>query len=431
MRPSARLAAVVEILDAMDEKAGPAEHASRSYFRSRRYAGSKDRRWVNEALFSLFRNRGMLDWALQQSGLEPSNRLRSFADQLWKSEGDLKTAREEFLSGPHSLEALDEKEETAFEEFQNLDVKAAPALARSNFPKWMFDHLQKTYGDKTEDILSGYKDRAPLTLRVNSLRADREEVLRLLAEDGIEAEKTEISPLGLTMPENISLDRYAVYERGLVEIQDEAAQISTLLANVQPGSSVVDYCAGAGGKSLALAAIMENTGQIIACDISLQRMKDIKNRCRRAGVHSVDAFELTPELEEDLQNRHHRAIDCVFVDAPCSGSGTWRRQPDRKWCFSEQDLQDMCDLQQQIVEKASHLVREGGKLVYATCSIFEEENHQQVSRFLEKHPDFRQLPVQDLADQAGLSLPIQGDYMQLLPKPRGADGFFTAVLERC
>lgn len=430
MRPSARLAAVVEILNAMDEKAGPAEHAVRSYFRTRRYAGSKDRRWVKEALFSLFRNRGMLDWALEQSGLTADNRLRSFADQLLNSGNNLQAVTEEFLGGPHSLEGLSKEEETAFEKFLTLDRENAPEIARSNFPKWMFDHLQQSYGDETGTILAEFKGRAPLTLRVNSLRADREEVLRLLEQDGIDAKRTDISPLGLILPENISLDQHPVYERGLVEIQDEAAQISALLSNVQPGTSVVDYCAGAGGKSLALAAMMENAGQIIACDVSLKRMKDIKNRCRRAGVHMVDAFELTEDLEDDLLSRHQQSIDSVYVDAPCSGSGTWRRQPDRKWFFSEADLQEMCNLQQQILEKACGLVREGGRLVYATCSIFEEENHQQIKRFLENHPDFKLVPVGEAANQAEISLPQQGDFLQLLPKSGQADGFFTALLER-
>lgn len=431
MTPSARLSSVIELLDIIMSDAGPAEHCVRTYFRTRRYAGSKDRRWVTEFLFSLFRRLGEVDWAVSELALDNSSRTRALVALSMLEKVSLEDIQSLYMSGSYASEPLSEDENSALQKLESLNFSEIPQYAKDNFPAWLFDEIHCQYGEAAGAVLASYQERAPLTLRVNKLRSDRDETVRLLKEDGVEASATKLSPIGIILEERVNLTNHGVMERGLVEVQDEAAQISSLLADAQPGMQVTDFCAGAGGKSLAMAAEMDNIGQIYAFDINLRRMKDITIRCRRAGVHIIETHQLhQDERDEEIFSRLGETMSRVFVDAPCSGSGTWRRQPDQKWFFNEERLAELVDIQQNILEQASRLVAPGGRLIYATCSILQQENANQVSTFLEKHKDFSILPVSNLASDLEIGLVKKEDFLKLTPNEAGTDGFFTAILGR-
>lgn len=431
MTPSARLSSVIELIDIIMSEAGPAEHCVRTYFRTRRYAGSKDRRWITEFLYSLFRRLGETDWMVQELGLTVTSRTRALIALSKFEETSLEDIQSRFVSGSYAGEALSEEEVSAIEALGGLDFSAMPSHAKDNFPSWLSDEVHRQYADQAPAVLASYQQRAPLTLRVNRLRSDREEVLRLLEEDGANAHATKMSPLGIILKGRINIAVHPVMERGLVEIQDEAAQISSLLADAKPGMEVADYCAGAGGKSLAMAADMDNTGQIYAFDVNSRRMKDIAIRCRRSGVHVIEALQLhQDEKDDEVFERLGGTLDRVFVDAPCSGSGTWRRQPDQKWFFTEERLAELTALQQDILGKAATLVAPGGRLIYATCSILEQENADQISKFLEQNADFSILPVSDICSEVDLPENLGDQFLKLTPDMAGSDGFFTAVLIR-
>ncbi|MEP3244946.1 MAG: RsmB/NOP family class I SAM-dependent RNA methyltransferase [Sneathiella sp.] len=431
MTPSARLSAAIELLDSLDAQAGPAEHRIRKYFRTRRYAGSKDRRWVTEFLFLMARRRGEVDWRLEQTGLPQTNRLRATCALIVFQDIKFSDLSDGYFSGPHAAPYLTEDERTGFEKLEGLDFGDMPDHAKGNFPAWLTEELKEQYAEKALPIMQICMERAPLTLRVNSLKTDRDRVLDLLAADEIDANPAQNSPDGIIIAQSVNLNQHAVIEQGLVEIQDEAAQISARLACPAPGMQVVDYCAGAGGKSLAMAAGMENAGQIYAFDVSRDRMKDIASRSRRAGVRNIEAVQLfEDERDDEILGRLAEQADRVFVDAPCSGSGTWRRQPDRKWSFTEERLGDLTALQEGILKKASLLVKPGGWLIYATCSIFRQENERQIEKFLAENTEFSLVPVSDIWASAGLNGKHEGPFLQILPSSGGADGFFTAILCR-
>jgi 16S rRNA (cytosine967-C5)-methyltransferase len=218
---------------------------------------------------------------------------------------------------------------------------------------------------------------------------------------------------------------HELFKAGHFEIQDEAAQLVTLLTGEKPGSWVVDFCAGGGGKTLALAALMKNKGRLEALDINEYRLEEIKPRLQRAGVHNCRATLLKSENDAWVQ-RHAGQIDTVLVDAPCSGSGTWRRNPDAKWRLTPTRLQELTEIQASVLTSAAHLVKPGGRLVYATCSLLKRENDDQVANFLAYHPDFSLLPV----EEAWTDSPFKGDRLHLSPAKEGCDGFFAAVFHR-
>jgi len=431
MTPSARLSSVIELLDKIMSEAGPAEHEVRAYFRARRYAGSKDRRWITEFLYVIFRRMGEIDWIVEQLALEPSNRSRALCAMIVVETVSVEQLQEGYFEGPHAGPVLEEAEIEALGKLDALDLSAMPDHAKENFPEWITSILSAQFGSKAPAVMQSYQGRAPLTLRVNSLKGEREEVLRILSEDDIEAEPTALSPHGIILKGQVNIASHQVMQLGLVEIQDEAAQISSLLTCATAGMQVVDYCAGSGGKSLAIAAEMDNSGEIYAFDVSLRRMKDLSARRRRAGAVIIQANVISDEnpLEEAV-DRLKGQMDRVFVDVPCSGSGTWRRQPDQKWTFSEEKLDNLVTLQKSILKKAAKLVAPGGRLVYATCSIFDAENSDQISTFLKGNPEFSLIPVSKVWEDAGLQGNRSEEMLKLSPDEFGTDGFFTAILCR-
>ena len=353
MTPAARLAALAELLEEI-----AAEGIVAAYFRPRRFAGSKDRRWITERVFEALRRQGELAGAATAVGLPATGRVLALLYLLRIDRLDMVDVTAGWFGGPHGLSVPDDDEALALSRAARLDDEAMGDVALSNFPDWLYQKITDQYGAGAAAVMAAYHEGAPVTFRVNALKATRDDLLHLLRElDG-----------------RINLSRHPFVEGGLVEPQDEAAQIAARLAGAESGMMVIDFCAGGGGKSLAMAAMMGNSGMIHAFDIEGRRLRDIRGRARRAGVRIIHPHGLRD-------------------DAPCSGSGTWRRQPDQKWKFSGERLDGLVKTQQEILARAAPLVAPGGILIYATCSILREENEEQVAAFLAAHMEFDLLPV--------------------------------------
>jgi 16S rRNA (cytosine967-C5)-methyltransferase len=305
-----------------------------------------------------------------------------------------------------------------------------PRAVANDLPGWLEPYLERVLGGRLEREMTALNGPAPTDLRVNLLKADRATAGRALAAEGVAAESTPLSPLGLRLRRRVPLGNLAAFEQGLVEVQDESSQIAALLADARPGMRVVDFCAGAGGKTLALAAGMANRGKLVACEVSQHRLERATRRLRRAGVTNVERRALTGERDKWVK-RHAASFDRVFVDVPCLGTGTWRRNPDAKWRMGPEDLAELVERQQQILRSAARLVRPGGRLIYATCSLLREEDEAQAEAFLAADPDFSLLPVSRAwGETIGGASPGGQDYLRLTPARHGTDGFFVAIFER-
>jgi 16S rRNA (cytosine967-C5)-methyltransferase len=380
----------------------------------------------------VLRTRRRLSWWLERVGLRPGPRLLVAASLLtegWTLDG----VAQSFSGGQYGPSPLiaDERTALAGVESHTLDHPHMPRAVALEVPDWVFPRLAARFGASLDAELTALGEPAPLDLRVNLLKADREQAIAALAAEGIAAEPTPLSPWGLRVTGRPPVTTGAAFRDGVVEIQDEGSQLVAGLTGAAPGMRVADWCAGAGGKTLALAMTMANRGHIAACDVSAPRLEGAVRRLRRAGVHNVERHLVEPG--DKWAKRRAGSFDRVLVDAPCTGSGTWRRNPDGRIRLAERDLAELVPKQAEILAQASRLVRKGGRLVYATCSLFPEENEAQVQAFLSAHPDFAVVPVADAGDLPdGLAGDFAGGspYLSLSPRRHDTDGFFGAVLER-
>jgi 16S rRNA (cytosine967-C5)-methyltransferase len=305
-----------------------------------------------------------------------------------------------------------------------------PRAVANDLPEWIEPYFEQVFGKGLEREMAALNASAPTDLRVNLLKADRASARRALAAQGVAAEPTPWSPVGLRLSKRMPLGGLAAFKEGLVEIQDEGSQIAALLVGARPGMRVVDFCAGVGGKTLALAAGMENRGKLVACDVSARRLERAVRRLRRAGVNNVERRVLSGERDKWVK-RHAGGFDRVLVDAPCLGTGTWRRNPDGKWRATPNDLAELVIRQHDILHSAARLVRRGGRLVYATCSLLREEDEAQAEAFLMAEPEFSLVPAaRAWAETIGGSSPGGERYLRLTPAQHGTDGFFVAIFER-
>lgn len=431
MTPAARLAAAAELLEMIGAATTPAEQHIGTYFRNRRYAGSKDRRWVTEFVYRALRRQGELDWAAVEAGLEPSPRNRCFLILILFDNVAAADVPATWLGGPHGFSELTTEEEAALVKAATLDLSTMPTEAAGNFPEWLTEKITAQYGDQAMKVMRAYGSRAPVTLRVNAQKGTRSDIQYFLKNEGIDVAPTALSPDGLTIEGRLNLSRHPLLENGRIELQDEAAQIASRLADARPGMTVVDYCAGGGGKSLALAATMDYAGKIHAFDTNARRMRDIGGRAKRAGVTLIEPLAIAgDDSDDEIFAPLVGQMDRVFVDAPCSGSGTWRRQPDQKWKLTEERLAELTAVQSEILSRAAPLVAPGGRLIYATCSILREENEAQIDAFLSSHPEFSLLPVSEIWETVGLDGSWADKMFAVTPTEGGSDGFFTAVLEK-
>ncbi len=417
MTPSARLAAGIELLAAMEAAPRrPADAVANSFFRERRYIGGGDRRDVSDQVWFVLRHWRRLQWWLQRSGGEATPRLLSGAASVLEGR-PAESLQRAFSGGRYAPDALEPAELRVLRALDGhtLEHPEMPEAVRFEVPDWLLPRLRARFGAELAAELDALTGAAPLDLRVNLLRGTREQAAASLAEAGIVAEPTALSPWGLRARGRQNVTATAAFRDGLVEIQDEGSQLVAACVGAMPEMRVLDYCAGAGGKTLSLAMMMQNRGHIVACDVSTARLDGAVRRLRRAGVHNVERHLIVQG--DKWAKRRAASFDRVLVDAPCTGTGTWRRNPDARLRLREQDLEELVIKQAQILQDAARLLRPGGRLVYATCSVLPEENEAQVARFLER-PGFSLVPVSG-----------QAKYLSLTPRSHGTDGFFAATLQ--
>ena len=431
MTPAARLEAAIALMEAIEATPSrPADAMANDFFRERRFIGSGDRRSVSERVWRVLRSRRRLAWWVPKA----TPRLLVAASLL--TEGwTLAGVAESFSGERFAPSGLERNEYNALRmaEGQTLDHSDMPDPVRFEIPDWLHPRLQAQYGGDLAAEMLALREPAPLDLRVNILKGTREDARAALEVEGWEAQPTPLSPWGLRIEARRPVTAGLAFQSGLVEIQDEGSQLVAALTDARPGMRVVDWCAGAGGKTLALAAMMSNRGQIVACDVSASRLEGAVRRLRRAGVNNVERHLVEPG--DKWAKRRASTFDRVLVDAPCTGTGTWRRNPDARHRLTERDLLELTQKQSSILDAARGLVRMGCRLVYATCSLLKEENEGQVSAFLIRHPEFALVPLAQAWPPGfqGDTLPggtLSGELLSLTPARHGTDGFFAAVLER-
>ena len=428
MTPAARLHAAIELLAMIEAGHGAADRIVAGYFRGRRYAGAKDRRAIAERLYAILRHRGELAWRLANAGAPVDPRRLALAglvvvDRLALDEIDRLCDGGRFAPTPL------EGEERSW--LAGLDDAATPPdWARGNYPDWLDDAVKQRFGADWPSELAAMATRAPLDLRVNALKTERDVALAALRADAIAADPCPWSPLGIRLASRVRITDHRLYREGHVEVQDEGSQAVALMAAAGPGMQVIDLCAGAGGKSLVLAGQMANTGQIYACDVDRRRLAELASRMQRAGARNIQTHVLDKPDDPWLDQYAGRA-DLVLVDAPCSGTGTWRRNPDLIWRLTAADLDRYRRHQQSLLARAAGLVRPGGRLVYVTCSFVAAENEAQIDQFLAANGEFSALPVERFwHENLSGACPSKGPYIMLTPARQATDAFFAAILKR-
>lgn len=429
MIPAARLAAAIELLTEIESAPRrPADAVANDFFRGRRFIGGGDRRAVSDRVWAVLRTRRRLSWWLARDAVLPTPRLLAAASLLLEG-SRTGTVEMLFSGGRFAPVALSDAEKRLLGRIagHTLNHPDMPDPVRFEIPDWLLPRLSARFGPALHAELAALLEPAPLDLRVNLLKGSREAASSALAAEGIAAEPTRFSPWGLRIEGRRPVTTGAAFRAGLVEIQDEGSQLVAALVGARPGMRVADWCAGAGGKTLALAMTMENRGHVVACDVSAPRLDGAVRRLRRAGVHNVERHLVEPG--DKWAKRHAGGVDRVLVDAPCTGTGTWRRNPDARARLVESDLAELLPRQASILDVAQGLVRAGGRLVYATCSLLPEENEEQVSAFLSRHEGFSPMPL-DRAWELPGGIPGGGTALALTPARHGTDGFFAAVLER-
>jgi len=395
--------------------AQPADAVLSNYFRAQK-TGSRERAFIAEAAYAVLRRRR---WLTRIAG-EKANPGQLVLTALVRIQG----------MNQRQLEAALDKDEMAWV----VDMKARPepplSLAeQADLPDWLAERLAARMDAAALLALArGLNQAAPLDLRVNEFKARREEVQAQFAAEGIAAEPCRYAPQGLRLKAKPALARHPLYLEGKIEVQDEGSQLLGYLLAPKRGEMVADFCAGAGGKTLLLGALMRSTGRLYAFDVSDKRLAKLKPRVARSGLSNVHPACISGENDQRVK-RLAGKIDRVLVDAPCSGLGTLRRNPDLKWRQTPESVAELTRKQADILAGAARLVKAGGRLVYATCSILAEENEAIVDGFLAAHPEFKRLAAAELLKKQGIALDCGTD-MRLLPHVHGTDGFYAAVLER-
>ena len=428
MTPGARISAVIEILDKIDRSFSQADEVVSSYLRGRRYIGSKDRRFVSETVYSMLRYTAHLNW-WTQSG---SSRDKMITYMTWVDSMPLRNLKQLFDGVGYNPAPLtpSEMDLITTKSRQLAEESDMPSWVQAEFPQWLFDGMTSYWGQNFLTEAQALNKPAPVDLRVNTLKTNCNNVLEILKNDGLAVEPTPLSPLGLRLAARRNLQMTTAFKGGFVEIQDEGSQLISLLTDAKAGNKTIDFCAGGGGKTLALAATMNDGGPLLACDTDKSRLEKLAHRLKRAGVSNVSQHHLTG-LEDPWLQEHRASAERVLVDVPCSGSGAWRRAPASKWRLTANALKRYTVMQAVILYQASLLVKPGGRLIYATCSVLPEENEDQISEFLSRAEMFRAVPIEALWEKIiGGTCPSQGDHLALTPARTQTDGFFCAVLER-
>lgn len=428
MRPGARIAAAIEVLADIVERHRPAAEALADWGKSHRFAGSGDRNAIGGLVYDALRRRSSIAWAM---GADTPRALA-----LGAAAGAL-AVEPDAVPGlcdgsQHAPEPLSESEVAGLT--RSLD--GAPEHVRADIPEWLWPSFVRAFGERAVDEGRALAERAPTDVRVNALKATREKVEKALRD--FAAEPTPFSPLGVRIPpakgpkRTPNLEAEAAFQAGWFEIQDEGSQLAALLAGAGPRLRVLDLCAGAGGKTLAMAGQMQNTGQIFAYDEDRNRLKAIFERLKRAGVRNAQVLRAGDRAALEALSPK---FDLVLVDAPCTGTGVWRRRPEAKWRLKAHSLASRREDQARVLETAAAQVKPGGRLVYVTCSLLPEENTEQVSALVASHPEFTMTPWREawaagIGGEAPPSADGSEDALLLSPGTHGTDGFFVACLTR-
>ena len=428
MRLSGRVSAAIEVLHEIADRHRPASVTLADWGRSHRFAGSGDRSAIGTLVYDALRKRASLAWHMGSD----APRALAVGALRW-SWGMEPPAIAALCDGSeHAPQPLSAEEQARL---KAGTAGQASGWVAADVPEWLFPEFEAAFGARAVAEGEALGERAPIDLRVNTLKADRPRVLKAL--EKYRAAATPFSPVGVRIPapgpleKSPNVEAEAAHGRGWFEVQDEASQIAAFLSGAAPRLQVLDVCAGAGGKTLAMAALMQNTGQIYAYDSDKLRLRPIFDRLRRAGARNVQVLEAGEESALDALSGR---MDVVLVDAPCSGSGVWRRRPDAKWRLTPEALAERVAEQRRVLTLAAPLVRPGGRLVYATCSMLPCENAAQTSWFLEHAPEFSELPWRDVWQSSPLSAPPPDDHggpaLQLTPARHGTDGFYISILAR-
>ncbi len=418
MHPNALLELATELIHRVLQLQHPADGVVSDFFRQHRSLGSRERHTLAETTYAVLRQRLLYQHLAQSGKGEMERRLAVLA---WQgNEGFLRAA-------------LSETEQQWLAQVSRVDRSALPEKLRHNLPEWLAERLQAALGDEFWPLVEAMSRSAGLDLRVNTFKARRDDVQAALAAANIEAVSTPYSPLGLRVGGKPALHKLDVFMRGDVEVQDEGSQLLALMVGAKRGEMVADFCAGAGGKTLALGAEMRNTGRLYAFDVSGHRLAALKPRLARSGLSNVYPVQIAHERDERIK-RLAGKLDRVLVDAPCSGLGTLRRNPDMKWRQTPQSIDELRVKQAAILDSSARLVKPGGRLVYATCSLLDAENEAVAQAFTEaRAADFVVLPAQQVLERAHVldaATLVRGDFLRLWPHRHGTDGFFAAVWER-
>jgi 16S rRNA (cytosine967-C5)-methyltransferase len=452
MRLSGRLSAAIEILDDFEKRRVPLKTAIADWSRMNRYAGAKDRAWISGLCLDALRKRNSV--AAMMGEQCPRALALGALRFLWAKPAEeiAEAAAEE----PHGPGALSHDETLAVGEDEGLssspcgaeDVRAEerkvalcnPHVA-GDYPEWLSPQIERAFGENASVIMSAFAERADIDLRINTLKSSPEKVLSALKTVKAAAVPFLKTAARIAAPEPSEkapgVTVIPAFNKGWVEVQDLGSQIAAAAAGDIKGAQVLDYCAGGGGKTLALAAMMENTGQLYAYDRDPRRLKPLFHRAKRAGVRNLQIR--SPAGGEGLDDLAGK-MDVVFIDAPCSGAGTWRRHPDTKWRLTEKQLQTRMSEQDQVLREAASFVKPGGRMVWVTCSFLMEENEDRLATFVKAHPQFSCVPVLEHIGGSGLLTDMglavikrcvtTDDAIRLTPDKLRSDGFFMSVLNR-
>ncbi len=397
MTPAARLSAAIELIETIDAQRVPAAKALKEWGTAHRYAGSGDRAAISGLIWDVLRRRASSAWIMDDD--TPRARVLGMLKVERAMDADAIAALCD--GGRFAPEPLSEAERAAL---TSRSLAGAPAPIAGDYPEWLDGYLAQVFGDDRVAEATAMASRAPLDLRVNTLKAKVEKILGSMAHLG-------------------------------AEVQDEGSQLAALLSAAKPGEQVIDLCAGAGGKTLALAAMMQGKGRLIATDHDKRQLAPIYERLSRAGVHNCDIR--TPKGEGDTLSDIHASADLVLIDAPCTGTGTWRRNPDAKWRIRPGALEVRLKDQVAVLDRAAALTKPGGRIAYITCSVLPPENGEQIRAFVARHPDFVIVPplqtatvLWDKAEDFAAATLQSAEGLLMTPRRTGTDGFFVSVLKK-
>lgn len=424
MRPGARQQAAIEILSTLENRRRPAADAVKDWMLSHRFAGAKDRAEIGDLVF------GALRWKQSSAFRMGADTPRAWVwgALRWGFGWSAEQIERSTYDDPHAPSPPTEAERAAL---ADATLEHAPPWVRGDYPQWLDASFERAFGEARADEGAALAAPAPLDLRANTLKTSREKLIAALSESPKLKEAplpTPHAPDGVRIPwtqgRTFPWAAEQSFLKGWFEVQDEGSQLAALLSGAAPGMQAADVCAGGGGKTLALAALMQNKGQIFAHDVDGRRLAPLRERAERAGVRNLQIR--APSRTRDMLADLHGRMDIVFVDAPCTGSGTWRRNPDSKWRLRPNALAKRRQEQQDALKLAAPLVRPGGRLVYVTCSVLPEENEDAVAAFLASYAGFWPVGL------GGAAAPMhaRGAGLQMTPLLTGCDGFFIAALER-